>query len=82
MNKADKELAQKKARILDRLLDAMQDCNAKFTFEGKPYKREFILSHGNDKDGKHFHIGMVGEEKILDELDDFLYQITEGRVKQ
>ncbi len=73
---------QQKARILDRLLTALAEFNGVFTYDGKPYKREFILSHGPEKGGSHFHIGSLGEDKILDELDDFLYQIVEGRIKQ
>lgn len=82
MNKANKKLIQQKARILDRLLVAMQDFNAKFTFEGKPSKKEFILSHGHGDKGAHFHIGICSEDKILEELDDYLYQIIEGHMKQ
>jgi hypothetical protein len=73
---------QRKAKILDRLLIAMQDFNARIEFTGTPMKTEFTVITGYEENSKKFKVTSSGKNDLLEELDDVLFSIVEGGLKQ
>jgi hypothetical protein len=85
VNKDERKLLKKKARILDRLLLAIHHNNARITSEYRrinPERTEFILSWDSPIDPiAHHHIGSCRNDTILDDLDEALFEIEEEREK-